>query len=173
MREYPTYLIHYGIEGQKWGVKRYQNDDGTYTEEGLRRRKILEGSPSKKGYKQLKKQYKQNVEGATKEFNQVRKESGKDKLIQDREKQKEAIEKVDDYAYKKAAELFNEYKDLNIYKAKLKGKTFDTSKLGIQRYFEHAGIDINSYWNMSTLAYTSYNVMQGKDKIKVTKHMFT
>lgn len=39
MSEYPTYLIHYGIEGQKWGVRRFQNEDGTYTDEGLLRRK--------------------------------------------------------------------------------------------------------------------------------------
>ena len=32
--EYPTYLIHYGIPGQKWGVRRYQNPDGTYTDLG-------------------------------------------------------------------------------------------------------------------------------------------
>lgn len=30
-------LYHYGIKGQKWGVRRYQNPDGTLTEEGKRR----------------------------------------------------------------------------------------------------------------------------------------
>lgn len=39
--KYSTYLIHYGIEGQKWGVRRYQNEDGTWTEEGLERRKEI------------------------------------------------------------------------------------------------------------------------------------
>ena len=34
---YPDYLIHYGIFGQKWGVRRFQNEDGTYTEEGKER----------------------------------------------------------------------------------------------------------------------------------------
>lgn len=38
-RQYPTYLIHYGTPGQKWGVRNYQNEDGTWTEEGLRRRR--------------------------------------------------------------------------------------------------------------------------------------
>lgn len=33
----PTYLIHYGILGQKWGVRRYQNEDGTLTEAGKAR----------------------------------------------------------------------------------------------------------------------------------------
>ena len=30
-------LYHYGIKGQKWGVRRYQNADGSYTKEGLNR----------------------------------------------------------------------------------------------------------------------------------------
>lgn len=32
-------LKHYGILGMKWGVRRYQNADGTYTSSGKRRRK--------------------------------------------------------------------------------------------------------------------------------------
>ncbi len=34
------YLQHYGILGQKWGVRRYENKDGTLTEEGKKRYKI-------------------------------------------------------------------------------------------------------------------------------------
>ena len=32
-----TYLAHYGIKGMKWGVRRYQNYDGSYTKRGLAR----------------------------------------------------------------------------------------------------------------------------------------
>ena len=28
------YLAHHGIKGQKWGVRRYQNKDGSLTTEG-------------------------------------------------------------------------------------------------------------------------------------------
>ena len=30
-------LMHYGITGQKWGVRRFENEDGTLTEEGKKR----------------------------------------------------------------------------------------------------------------------------------------
>ena len=32
-----SFLLHYGILGQKWGVRRYQNEDRTLTEEGKKR----------------------------------------------------------------------------------------------------------------------------------------
>ncbi len=30
-------LIHYGIKGQKWGNRRFQNEDGSYTAAGRER----------------------------------------------------------------------------------------------------------------------------------------
>lgn len=32
-----TYLVHHGILGQKWGIRRYQNKDGTLTDAGKKR----------------------------------------------------------------------------------------------------------------------------------------
>lgn len=34
---YNDYLQHHGIKGQKWGIRRYQNPDGTLTAEGRKR----------------------------------------------------------------------------------------------------------------------------------------
>lgn len=31
---YPDYLAHYGIKGQKWGIRRFQNPDGSLTAAG-------------------------------------------------------------------------------------------------------------------------------------------
>lgn len=49
-----TYLAHHGIKGQKWGVRRFQNPDGTLTEEGKKRYvKDTESSSRKKSYQEL------------------------------------------------------------------------------------------------------------------------
>ena len=43
-------LTHWGIKGQKWGIRRYQNDDGSYTPAGRERY-----YQSKENYRTLKK----------------------------------------------------------------------------------------------------------------------
>ena len=44
MAEFETdYLAHHGIKGQKWGVRRFQNPDGTRTEAGKARQRSDNG----------------------------------------------------------------------------------------------------------------------------------
>lgn len=94
MSEYPSYLIHYGIQGQKWGVRRFQNEDGTYTSDGLeRRKKLIEQGAPKKEIRQAKKEGKRELR-----YNkQLRKEQAKigrkfdiktEKILRDQEKGK-------------------------------------------------------------------------------------
>ena len=52
------YLSHHGILGQKWGVRRYQNKDGSLTSEGRKRR----GLSDKKERKSLSKKIGENRE---------------------------------------------------------------------------------------------------------------
>ena len=35
--DYGAYLAHHGIRGQKWGVRRFQNPDNTWTAAGKKR----------------------------------------------------------------------------------------------------------------------------------------
>lgn len=37
MTKYQAELYHHGIKGQKWGVRRFQNPDGTLTAKGMKR----------------------------------------------------------------------------------------------------------------------------------------
>lgn len=46
MDDSTTYLAHHGIPGQKWGVRRYQNKDGSLTAEGRKRRGLGEARNS-------------------------------------------------------------------------------------------------------------------------------
>lgn len=41
-----TYLKHHGIKGMKWGIRRYQNKDGTLTAAGKRRYSIIGKDPT-------------------------------------------------------------------------------------------------------------------------------
>ena len=40
-----NYLMHYGIKGQRWGIRRFQNEDGTLTAEGKSRYKNTTNGP--------------------------------------------------------------------------------------------------------------------------------
>lgn len=51
-------LAHHGIKGQKWGVRRFQNADGTYTQAGRNRYFTDDGNLSKKGERAYRKDLK-------------------------------------------------------------------------------------------------------------------
>jgi hypothetical protein len=52
--EQTTELYHFGIKGQKWGIRRFQNPDGTLTAAGRKRYLNSDGSLTKKGEKAKK-----------------------------------------------------------------------------------------------------------------------
>ena len=51
-------LQHHGILGQKWGIRRYQNKDGSYTAEGKARYYNSDGSWTRKGKKRASRDAK-------------------------------------------------------------------------------------------------------------------
>ena len=58
---YSDELYHYGIKGQKWGIRRYQNEDGSLTPEG---RKRYGSSDSKTMRKDIRREYKKENQKA-------------------------------------------------------------------------------------------------------------
>lgn len=64
---YVNELYHHGIKGQKWGVRRYQNPDGTLTEMGKKRASYHQIQRDKRSY--IKEHEKREVvEGGTKVY---------------------------------------------------------------------------------------------------------
>ena len=52
-----SYLAHHGIKGQKWGIRRYQNEDGSLTPAGRSRYGTVENFNNAQRYKAAKKEY--------------------------------------------------------------------------------------------------------------------
>lgn len=60
---YGPELAHHGIKGMKWGVRRYQNYDGSYTKKGLERYSKAESDyeSAKAKQKQIKSDHKKGT----------------------------------------------------------------------------------------------------------------
>ena len=90
---YDGELYHHGIKGQKWGIRRFQNEDGTMTEQGLKRyhsrgriRKALNKTEKKVGKASARAiKYTSNMDRAytnSRKYNRLKKKAERNKDIQ-------------------------------------------------------------------------------------------
>ena len=124
-------LCHHGIKGQKWGVRRYQNPDGSLTAAGKRRYGTAEAIETKKEYKQAKKEYnkafkKAYVLNAPRSVSKKRREASAERwnVVRDKAKSVEKAHDKHQLAAERAKEIRKEaLNDPEYKKVQAIGKT--------------------------------------------------
>lgn len=107
MESWKEELYHHGIKGQKWGVRRFQNEDGSLTSQGKQRYSANEDYKSaKKEYKQAQKDYRKVNKGIKNQFGMG--------MVRNRHNVEAAEKKVN--------ESYDKLADARINKAAVKGE---------------------------------------------------
>lgn len=78
---YSDELYHHGIKGQRWGIRRYQNKDGTLTPAGKKRAAKLESEYEKVTGKKMGSSSSSNSKKSMKEMTDAELKSRTDRMI--------------------------------------------------------------------------------------------
>ena len=165
-------LKHYGIQGQKWGVRRYENEDGTLTEEGKLRYYKDDGHLTRYGVRKLYKVYydEKNIdefESRNKNYQKL-----KEVRISKYNKTKQAKKEKDPV---KREQLYREINQLRSKKEEYADKSYEDRVKEIKKQWgETSYDDLKAYDTMRTraslahiLAICGFFIIGSNTKIRV------
>lgn len=144
------YLIHYGIQGQKWGVRRFQNEDGTLTPEGIRRYSdLIDRSEKSDKYKKKLDKFESKLDIGGNRNNPSQYASRKERIRASKRFDRSNHEEMHEHA-NNASDRRQEGKNPTTYVKKYADKSYDTaSKLVNGDTGEAAQKIMQRYVNMS------------------------
>lgn len=154
------YLVHHGIRGQKWGIRRYQNSDGSLTDEGKKRYLDSNGEfhmPYKKNIFG-KKQYSEEDQKVSTNYNRyVNKETQKeyDKILKMKKGSKERYQAEEQYL-KSATTHDPTFYDAARY-ATLSDKIYDNNMDFRSKTMRKASDKKSDIYNKKRDLYTAFN----------------
>lgn len=123
-------LMHFGIPGMKHGRRRYQNEDGTWTEAGLEARRKREGfgesRKERKAQKQIAKAEKHQAKKAAKAERQAQRAEAR------RKRKLSGLTDEEMKAKLERAKMEAEYRDL-----KKRGSLIETGTRMIEKYLDY------------------------------------
>lgn len=155
-------LFHHGVKGQKWGVRRYRNSDGTLTPAGKKHYdKMTDDKLQKTLYKQVKKARSEQTDPSN-QWN-VHATIGKhSKAAWDKYK-KDLEEHSNSEAYKSALKKFNDL-DRRFDSGKINIDQYDREASAIQKSMYRADLDSSVRYGRNGREYTkAYLDKYGKD----------
>lgn len=137
MAEYPTYLIHYGTPGQKWGTRRYQNEDGSLTPEGREHYGL--GERKIRNFESGKKDYTEYVAKNRQVRKYLNKSESRKAYIEVTKKSHETEDKIREEASKRAREArlkLDPDSESKLYTTKLDDKVWNAGNKAANEYLK-------------------------------------